>query len=92
MAHTGRLFADILAAASPDTAQLGDRCPSPSPCVPFPVFPKGQQPLYLTEVSGSSTTKLPGVKLDATTMLVGFPGASDCKESACNAGDLGSIP
>ena len=22
----------------------------------------------------------------------GFPGASDCKESTCNAGDLGSIP
>ena len=22
----------------------------------------------------------------------GFPGGSDCKESACNAGDLGSIP
>ena len=21
-----------------------------------------------------------------------FPGGSDCKESACNAGDLGSIP
>ena len=23
---------------------------------------------------------------------MGFPGASDSKESACNAGDLGSIP
>ena len=23
---------------------------------------------------------------------VGFPGSSDCKESACNAGDPGSIP
>ena len=22
----------------------------------------------------------------------GFPGDSDCKESACNAGDLGSVP
>ena len=22
----------------------------------------------------------------------GFPGGSDCKESSCNAGDLGSIP
>ena len=22
----------------------------------------------------------------------GFPGGSDCKESACSAGDLGSIP
>ena len=25
-------------------------------------------------------------------MVVGFPGGSDGKESACNAGDLGSIP
>ena len=24
--------------------------------------------------------------------MVGFPGGSDGKESACNAGDLGSIP
>ena len=24
--------------------------------------------------------------------LLGFPGGSDGKESACNAGDLGSIP
>ena len=24
-------------------------------------------------------------------MYMGFPGGSDCKESACNAGDLGSI-
>ena len=26
------------------------------------------------------------------TMLLGFPGGSDDKESACNVGDLGSIP
>ena len=25
-------------------------------------------------------------------VLVGFPGGSDSKESACNAADLGSIP
>ena len=25
-------------------------------------------------------------------MLCGFPGGSDGKESACNAGDLGSMP
>ena len=25
-------------------------------------------------------------------MMLGFPGDSDSKESACNAGDLGSIP
>ena len=26
------------------------------------------------------------------TSLIGFPGGSDGKESACNVGDLGSIP
>ena len=26
------------------------------------------------------------------TVLLGFPGGSDDKKSACNAGDLGSIP
>ena len=25
-------------------------------------------------------------------LLRGFPGGSDCKEAACNVGDLGSIP
>ena len=25
-------------------------------------------------------------------VVIGFPGGSDGKESACNAGDLGSIP
>jgi len=24
--------------------------------------------------------------------MMGFPGGSDCKESACNAGDVGLIP
>ena len=27
-----------------------------------------------------------------TPVFLGFPGSSDGKESACNAGDLGSIP
>ena len=27
-----------------------------------------------------------------TTLILGFPGGSDGKESACNEGDLGSIP
>ena len=27
-----------------------------------------------------------------TPVFLGFPGGSDGKESACNAGDLGSIP
>ena len=28
----------------------------------------------------------------SNTLIVGFPGGSDGKESACNAGDPGSIP
>ena len=28
----------------------------------------------------------------ALLFLMGFPGGSDSKESACNVGDLGSIP
>ena len=27
-----------------------------------------------------------------TPVFLGFPGDSDCKESACNVGDLGLIP
>ena len=34
----------------------------------------------------------PTNKLGATTDSTGFPGSSFGKESACNAGDLGSIP
>ena len=30
--------------------------------------------------------------LEVSVVEKGFPGGSDCKESACNAGDLGSIP
>ena len=30
--------------------------------------------------------------LDLEDNLEGFPGGSDSKESACNAGDLGSVP
>ena len=32
-----------------------------------------------------------GIRL-LTPVFLGFPAASDGKESACNAGDLGSIP
>ena len=31
-------------------------------------------------------------KLDVVNVYKGFPGGSDSKASACNAGDLGSIP
>ena len=30
--------------------------------------------------------------LETVSVAVGFPGGSDSKESACNVGDLGSIP
>ena len=33
-----------------------------------------------------------GTKLNIIKAIYGFPGCSDGKESACNAGDLGSIP
>ena len=32
------------------------------------------------------------ITIQNITSTVGFPGGSDGKESACNAGDLGSIP
>ena len=31
-------------------------------------------------------------KIETLSKRLGFPGGSDGKESACNAGDLGSIP
>ena len=34
----------------------------------------------------------PGVELLDHMVILGFPGDSDGKESACNAGDPGSIP
>ena len=42
----------------------------------------------------SSVKHLLGKDLSATirNSSMGFPGGSDSKESACNAGDLGSIP
>ena len=32
------------------------------------------------------------VEMEVAVLIVGFPGGSDSKESACNAGDPGSIP
>ena len=32
------------------------------------------------------------IHLARNLLVKGFPGGSDCKESACNAGDLGLIP
>ena len=33
-----------------------------------------------------------GSGIDSRTLVLGFPGSSDGKPSACNAGYLGSIP
>ena len=33
-----------------------------------------------------------GLQIFINSLIWGFPGSSDSKESACNAGDLGSIP
>ena len=35
---------------------------------------------------------LPNISIHSFIHSLDFPGGSDCKESACNAGDLGSIP
>ena len=49
-------------------------------------------------VSPAGTPVLPnqvapkGIPECLFTLFGGFPGGSDCKESSCNAGDLGSIP
>ena len=48
----------------------------------------------------ASSTHLPGLYFSFlcmkhrgfTYVMMGFPGGSDGKESACNTGDLGSIP
>ena len=43
--------------------------------------------------TGNAFEDVPLEKGSAThSSFLGFPGSSDGKESACNAGDLGSIP
>ena len=46
----------------------------------------------MTEELKSYPSVLPFVKLDRTLANVGFPGGSQVKVPASNAGDLGSIP
>ena len=41
---------------------------------------------------GFSLCICPGVGLLGHTVVLGFPGGSDGKESTCNAGELGLIP
>ena len=52
---------------------------------------KGSQLKIWTETRLST---LEGLQYELSTTFgpIGFPGGSDCKVSACNAGDLGLIP
>ena len=57
----------------------------------------GIEPVSSALSSGVLTTGLPGkskpmIQKRALQEILGFPGGSDGKESACNVGDLGSIP
>ena len=45
-----------------------------------------------TWLSNWTTTACQTIYLFLLIFILGFPGGSDSKESACNAGDLGSIP
>ena len=45
-----------------------------------------------TEISIYAHEILTFIDLAFGLLLLGFPGASDSKETACGAGDLGSIP
>ena len=45
-----------------------------------------------TWLSNWTTTACQTIYLFLPIFILGFPGGSDSKESACNAGDLGSIP
>ena len=57
------------------------------PCTPKPCQQR------CTEVLNSWVGKIPWRRNGLSTLAyLGFPGGSDGKESACNAGDLGSIP
>ena len=43
-------------------------------------------------IPGSGRSAGEGIGYPLTPVFLGFPGGSVSKESACNAGDLGSIP
>ena len=55
-------------------------------------IPWTEEPGRLQSMGSQSQTRLSDFTLCALLICVGFPGGSDGKESACNAGDLGSIP
>ena len=61
----------------------------------FPGSSAGKESAYSTEnpnlIPGSERFPWRRDRLP-TLVFLGFPGGSDSKESACNVGDLGSIP
>ena len=56
----------------------------------FPSWRILEKPVKLTHGRTRSTCQ--GTQYQITMVPMGFPGGSSGKESACNAGDLGSIP
>ena len=53
---------------------------------------KGSPPLAGGFFTASSTWGPPVLQRGIINLIEGFPGGSDAKESACNVGDLGSVP
>ena len=49
---------------------------------------------YMCPLMGAAPTQLQprATRLECGTAILGFPGGSDGKESACNARELGLIP
>ena len=71
------------------------RCPKDGTLVVFRA--RGQQQKNLTrtfdvESGGTANRDILLIKHLLQALIRGFPGSSDGKESACNAGDPGSIP
>ena len=57
-----------------------------------PGFPHCRQTLYGLSHQGSISVLLKNMFFCPHTLVRGFPGGSDGKESACSVGDPGSIP
>ena len=53
---------------------------------------KAEEPENKLPTSIALEKKQENSRKTSTSALLGFPGGSDGKESACSAGDLGSIP
>ena len=58
----------------------------------FPVTPSSQPRTFCFRIPLFHPSPEPHEQLPASSGSLGFPGGSDGKASACDAGDLGSIP